>query len=240
MARLRYVAPILAIMVAAGLPLALGGCAGVLVLGGLAAAGGAGYAAGQERGVNGVTNDLTIKTDIEAALIKADPQLQTGIVTTVYDGRVLLTGRVATPRMKLAADEIAGRTNGVRALYDELIVAPPEVAWNDAKDAWISTQIRSKMVVDPAIRSINYQLDTQNGSVFLIGSARDQAELERVTQIARYVPGVRRVVSYISLRPGAPAIAAMPAAPAGAISAPPAAFGYRGAEPSSAIEVQKL
>jgi osmotically-inducible protein OsmY len=196
MAQVRWsLASVCAVVVAAALPLALGGCVGALVVGGMAAAGGAGYAAGQERGVNGVADDLTVKTDIEAAFNKADPQLATGIRTTVYEGRVLLTGRVATPQMKLAADQIAGRAKGVRALYDELVVAPPEQAWHDAEDAWISAQIHSKMVVDPAIRSVNYHLDTENGSVYLIGSARDQGELDRVTQIARYVPGVRRVVS---------------------------------------------
>ena len=42
------------------LPLALGGCAGVLVVGGLGAAAGGGYAAAQERGVNGSIDDFTV------------------------------------------------------------------------------------------------------------------------------------------------------------------------------------
>ena len=42
-----------------------------------------------------------------------------------------------------------------------------------------------------------------------MGSARSQGELDRATQLARYVPGVQRVVSYVELRYGAP-VAAMP------------------------------
>jgi osmotically-inducible protein OsmY len=242
MARSRSPLALAATLVAAtALSTALGGCVGAVVVGGLAAAGGAGYAAGQERGVNGVANDLTVKTDIEAAFLRADPRFQYGITTTVYEGRVLLTGRVPTQQMKLVADQIAGQTKGVRALYDDVVVAPSEQAWNDAQDAWTSAGIRSKMIVDPAIRSVNYLVETANGSVFLIGSARDQGELDRVTQIASYQPGVRRVVSYISLRPGvAAAVAAMPAAPPGAIAAPPAGAGYPGAATPAPIEVQKL
>src|ERR1700687_5795042 len=41
------------------LPLALGGCAELLVVGGLGAAAGGGYAAAQERGVTGTIDDLT-------------------------------------------------------------------------------------------------------------------------------------------------------------------------------------
>jgi osmotically-inducible protein OsmY len=230
---------IAAALALAALPLGLGGCVGVAVVGGMAAAGGAGYLAGQERGVNGLADDLRIKTDVETALMRADPRFQQSVTTTVYEGRVLLTGRVPTPQMKLAAGRIAGRTSGARAVYDQLVVAPPETVWDDAKDAWITTEIRSKMMVDAQVRSDNYIIDTENGSVYLIGSARNQAELDRVTQIARYVPGVRRVVSYIDLRPGAPpAVAAMPAVPAGAVAAPSSA--YPKAAPEAPIAVRRL
>jgi osmotically-inducible protein OsmY len=218
--------------------LALGGCAGALVVGGLAAAAGGGYAASQERGVDGATNDMTIKTNIESELIKRDPQLQAGITTTVYGGRVLLTGRAASPEMKAAAGQLAGGARDVRALYDEIEVAPGETAWDDAKDAWITARVRSEMVVDVDVRSVNYTIDTANGSVYLIGSARSQAELDRATRIARYVPGVKRVVSYVEIRGGAPvaAMPSMPGAPSGTSSGP-----YRpNAAPHGAIEVQKL
>jgi osmotically-inducible protein OsmY len=224
MALLRKAPAVIAAL--AALPLTLSGCVGVAVVGGLAAAGGAGYVAGQERGVNGLASDLAIRSTIQSNLMSADPRFQQGVVTTVYEGRVLLAGRVPTWQMKTVADGIARRVRGVRAVYDQLVVAGPETAWDDTKDAWITAQIRSKLMFDPGIRSNNYLIDTENGSVYLLGSARDQDELNRVTQIARYVAGVRRVVSFIQLRPGAPpAIAAVPARPAGAASAPPPVAG---------------
>ncbi len=220
---------------AAALPLALGGCAGVLVVGGLAAAAGGGYAAGQERGIDGTASDFAIKTDIEKAFIQTDPALQSGITTTVYNGRVLLTGRVATPAIKATAARLAGGTHDVRAVYDDIEVAPYEGAWNDAKDAWIATRVRSEMVLDPDIRSVNYTIDTANGSVYLIGSARSQAELNRVTRIARYVPGVKRVVSYVDIRYGEPVAAGAPVAPVA-----PSGAEQPSALPHAPIEVQKL
>jgi osmotically-inducible protein OsmY len=217
------------------LPLAVGGCAAGLVAGGLAAAAGGGYAAGQERGVNGAVDDFAVKAEIEQNLVKANPQLQQGVTTTVYGGRVLLTGRVATPEMKATAEQIASSTPNVRGVYDELEVASSESMWDDAKDAWITTRVRSEMVLDPDIRSVNYTIDTANGSVYLIGSARSQTELDKATRIARFVPGVKRVVSYVEIRGGAP-VASMPAAPSyGAMAPPPGP-----ASPRSPIEVQKL
>ena len=87
-------------------------------------------------------------------------------------------------------------------------MAPGEGAWESVRDTWISSQIRSNLVFTSQVRSVNYTIDTVNGSVYLIGSARTQAELDRVTEAARNVPNVKRVVSYVEIRPGAPVAAA--------------------------------
>jgi hypothetical protein len=93
--------------------------------------------------------------------------------------------------------------------------------------------VRSELVLDPDIRSGNYTIDTAGRSVYLIGSARSQAELDRATQIARYVPGVKRVVSYVEIRSGAPVAARPGPPPASASSGPTSA-------PRAPVEVQKL
>jgi len=218
-----------------GLPLALSGCAGALVVGGVAAAGGAGYVAGQERGVTGTVDDITVKTNIQTAWGGAYPPLQGDLGVTVYQGRALLTGTAATPETKRMAVQLASQAAGVRNVYDEIEVGPPESTWAATKDALITARLRSELVLDTQIRSVNYTIETQNGSVFLIGSARTPGELERATQIARYVPDVRRVVSYVEVRPGAP-IAAQPTPPpsrAQSSDAPAAA-------PRAPVEVEKL
>jgi len=234
MSRLHFV---LCLGLVMALPLALGGCAGVLLVGGLAGAAGGGYAAAQARGVNGVFNDWEVQNDIQKGFLKAQPGLEDAITTTVYQGRVLLTGRAATPEMKMTAEQVAGRSPGVRALYDEIEVSPPETTWDSTKDAWITARLRSELMLDGDVRSANYTIDTANGSVYLIGSARTPAELERATRIARYLPGVKRVVSYVDLRSGAP-VAAQPALP----GPPPANAGpgTPSAAPQAPIEVQKL
>jgi len=186
------------------LPLALGGCAGALLVGGLAGVAGGGYAAAQERGIGGAVSDLQIETNVESAFAATDPGLKDGITTTVYQGRVLLTGTVPTPQMKMRAVEVASRVSGIKALYDDVELAPSRATWDATNDAWITARIRSGLMLDPDIRSGNYTIDTQKGSVYLIGSARSQVELERATRTARYIPGVKRVVTYVELRPGAP------------------------------------
>lgn len=223
-------------------PIAVGGCAAAII-GGIAAAGGAGYAANQERGVGGTANDFKIKTNVQNAWIKADPNLQADLDVTVYEGRTLLTGSVPTPQMKDEAKAVAGQVAGVRVVYDEIEVAPPESAWRSAKDAWISTRVRSDLVFNGNIRSDNYTVETVNGSVYLIGSARSQSELDQATAAARYVPDVRRVVSYVQIRPGEPPgmqPGAQPAPPPAADSGPGPGPSAPIAAPTTPVEVQKL
>ena len=219
------------------LPVALCGCP-VAIVGGLAAAGGAGYSANQERGVVGTFDDMTIKTNIQNAWLQTNPLMQRDFTITAYEGRILLTGMSPNPELKAQAAQVASQIPGVRAIYNEIEVAPTEGAWASVKDTWISSQIRSNLTFASQVRSVNYTVDTVNGSVYLIGSARTQAELDRVTEAARNVPNVKRVVSYVEIRPGAPVTAQsgppLPPASAQAPDAPPAPA------PATAVEVQKL
>ena len=102
------------------LPLALGGCAGALLIGGLAGAAGAGYAAAQDRGVGGAASDLQIETNVESAFATAEPALKDGITTTVYQGKVLLAGTVPTSQVKTRAVEVVSRVSGFQALRDNI------------------------------------------------------------------------------------------------------------------------
>ena len=227
--------PIISVTLTLSLPIALGGCP-LAIVGGLGAAGGAGYAANDERGVHGSTDDFAIKSNIQKAWAQANPLLET-LNINVYEGRVLLTGAAPTPESKAQAAEIAGRVPGVRAVYNEIEMTPPETAWADAQDTWIGSRLRTELAFNRDIRSVNYTIETVNGSVYLIGSARSQSELDTATNIARNIPDVKRVVSYVEVRPGMPVAQQQPVAspPASAQGAAPPA-----AAPTTPVEVEKL
>lgn len=227
----------LVVSCATGLAMAFSLCGCPLaIVGGLAAAGGAGYAADQERGVNGAGSDFAAKTGVETAWAQAMPNFPPDFNVTVYQGRTLLTGTAPTPQIKAEAADIASRVPGVRAVYNEIEVAPYETPWDSAKDAWITARVRSDLVFSN-IRSVNYTVETVDHSVYLIGSARSQAELDHATGLARTVPGVRRVVSYVEIRPGEPPGSPPPGPPP---SAGPPGPDLPGAAPTTPVEVQKL
>jgi osmotically-inducible protein OsmY len=227
--------PIMGVVPILVLPLVLGGCPAAIVAG-LGAAGGAGYAANQERGAGGTVDDLKIKTNIQSAWLQTNPLMQRDLNVTVYEGRTLLTGTAPTQEFKAQAKDVASRVAGVRAVYDEIEVAPYESAWASAQDTWITSRVRTELAFNSEIRSVNYTIETVNKSVYLIGSARSQAELDQATTAARNTPDVKRVVSYVEIRPGAPvAVQSAAPAPSSATSA-----GAPAAAPTTPVEAEKL
>jgi osmotically-inducible protein OsmY len=170
-----------------------------LVAGGAATSG---YVAGQERGIGTQVNDTVIRTQINDKWFRFSSDMQHQLSLSVYDGRVLITGAVSNPEWKTDAVRLAWEVNGVKEVSSEIELTANAGIADAARDELITTRLRSALLFDSSIRSVNYTIDTVNGSVFLSGSARTQGELDKVTNYARNIPNVKRVVSYVRIRPG--------------------------------------
>ena len=214
---------------------ALSGC--------ILAAAGAGAASGyavlaQERAPGQQVNDTVIRTLVSQSWDQFKPDLAHDLDATVYEGRVLITGRVPSQEWRQEAMQRSWKVDGVKEVYDEIEVGPETHFSDEARDTVISTRLRNDLLFDSNIKSINYTVKTENGVVYVIGSARSQAELDLVTNYARNIANVRRVVSYVKIRTGD----AQPAN-AGGNSAPPAATPAAAAAPTTPraqIEVTPL
>jgi len=66
-----------------------------------------------------------------------------------------------------------------------------------ARDTLITTQIKSKIMVDRDIRTINYMVITFDSVVYLFGAARNEEELQKAANIASNIRSVKKVVSHV-------------------------------------------
>jgi osmotically-inducible protein OsmY len=230
--------------------LLLEGCVPVVVGG---AAAGAGYVAGQERSPLQQAKDTAIHAQVVDRWQRFSGDMASGLDCSVFDGKVLVTGTVKNPEWRVDAVRLAWQVDGVKEVHSEAQVSDATSLSDDARDTWITTRLRSALTFDPNIRSLNYTIETVNGVVYLIGSARTQNEIDRVTNHARNIPNVRKVVTYVDIRPGAPttmeAGTANPApaptapAPSSATAPPPAQGGAPASLPSgppAPVEVRPL
>jgi osmotically-inducible protein OsmY len=187
---------VIGLLLVLALPAGLSGCVGMAIGAGATV----GVAAAEERGVSGASTDLAIQTDINDKWIRESLQIEKDVYLTVHEGRVLLTGTVATPEMRLKAVQLVWDVNGVREVIDEIKVGEGGGIGTYARDVLIANELRAKLLFDRNIQSINYSVETVGGVVYLMGIAQNQAELDRVTGYARNISYVQRVVSYVRLK----------------------------------------
>jgi osmotically-inducible protein OsmY len=165
-----------------------------------------GVAAAQEGGIKMAATDAAIRLQIHDSWFKHNLDMYRRLDMTIREGRVLVTGTVPNPDMRVDAIRLAWQADGVRQVINEVNVDNGSKGLvGFAKDSWITGNLRTKMTLDKNVSSINYSIDTVKGTVYLMGVARDDTEREHVIDIARNLAYVDSVVSYIRLKDEVPA-----------------------------------
>lgn len=189
--------PILRLFTCMALCAGLGACV-PLIAGGAAATG---MTVAKEKSVGSSVDDTVIQTEINHYYLQSDiDNLFANVETRVDEGRVLLTGKVPTDHAALEAVRLAWKAKGVKEVINELKVTDKSSIRDYTKDAWISTQIKSKLLFEKNLKSINYSIETLNQEVYLFGIAQDQRELDKALTIARTVSGVKKVINHVILK----------------------------------------
>ena len=177
---------------------ALSACSPVGTAVGVAAT--AGTTASQERPISKAVSDATIRTEINYKWGKHDLALYRKVSLSVIEGRVVLTGSVINPQTRIDAARLAWQANGVKEVINEIQVENWSGVMDRGRDEWIQAKIKSRLLLDSGVMSINYTVDCVNGTVYLMGIAQNQDELDRVINHVRDTAYVRSVVSYVRLK----------------------------------------
>jgi osmotically-inducible protein OsmY len=158
-----------------------------------------GVAAVQERGLVGTARDTYLSAAIQEKWFSSNFDMFSKLSCTVTERKALLTGKVQDPEMRVEAIKLAWQIEGVTEVINEIEVTDQSSILDAARDYWITAQLRTRITLDRGVKSVNYSIDTVNGTVFLMGIAQNKEELDRVTNHARNLAYVRRVVSYVRI-----------------------------------------
>ena len=159
-----------------------------------------GTAALQERGFQQTLDDKSMEVSIQKALIDIDFETFQRIDVSVVEGRILLTGIVPNADDRVKAVETAWKSDGVVEVINEILIGNDVGFINSGFDLKIEKAMDLDLTLDKQIKGLNYISDSTNGTLFIIGIAQNQAELDRVLAHARNIERVRRVVSYVQLK----------------------------------------
>lgn len=122
------------------------------------------------------------------------------VATDVYEGNVLLTGTVKAAANRDRAADLVKSVKKVKRIINELQVTTDYSPGIAANDLWIETKLKVLLLGTGDVRSINFRWRAVRGTVYLIGAARSQAELDAVLDVIRSTDRVRRVVNHAWVR----------------------------------------
>jgi osmotically-inducible protein OsmY len=155
----------------------------------------------QERTVGNAVDDAGIFSKIKYKFSQQGTNdMFANVEVKVVEGRVLLTGNVDQPETQIEAVNLAWQVEGVQEVINEIQVNDQSGFSNYARDVWVSTQVRSRLLFSKGIKSVNYSVVTVNQTVYLMGVAQDQTELDKATYVASTTAYVKKVVSYVRLK----------------------------------------
>ena len=115
------------------------------------------------------------------------------IIANAFNGRVLLTGEVASDADKQKATDAVSTISGVKGVDNQLTVGPVTSLDVRNNDSFITTKVKSRLVNDNPDLGNAFKIVTENGVVYVLGILT-QSELERGVEITRTTAGVQRVV----------------------------------------------
>ncbi len=178
----------------AGVPLA--GCA-VAAIG---TAGAVGITTVQERTMGEALDDANASTQIKTKLLAESTERFGEVDVEVTGGLVLLSGRVMAPEDRTFAEGVAWSSALIRDVANEIKVEPPGGFVANIADEIITGRVRARLIGSSTVKSVNFNIETYNGVVYLMGIARSPEELRAAAEEASVVGGVKQVVSYVRVR----------------------------------------
>ena len=158
------------------------------------------------RGYGDVVDDATITTAVKSKLLwsKHTEGMDTKVVT--HNGKVELSGTVATQQAKQQAEKLAKNTDGVRSVSNQLLVSNKTA---DSKgygkedsetgtlisDSWITTKVKSTFMYSSNVASSDISVNTDKGIVTLSGKVDSGIEQALAIELAQNIRGVKSVSS---------------------------------------------
>lgn len=144
--------------------------------------------------------DLSGNAELKAVLFTDRSHNYSDVDITLYEGRLLLTGTMASEEghAKLIAN--AWKADSVDEVIDAIFVGDRTSFGQGFEDARIDQTLRTKLIADGDVVSTDYKIAVSGAVVYVIGAAANEAQRTEVIELARSISGVEKVVSYIELR----------------------------------------
>ncbi len=148
--------------------------------------------------------DATLTATVKSKLLWNSNTAGLDIHVVTETGVVTLTGIAESPESRELAGRLAENTGGVRGVVNriEVVNDPGTVGraqetaselGNNVSDAWITSKVKSSLVLNRNLQGLDIQVRTRDGAVQLSGEVASDEEKALAIDIARNIRGVESV-----------------------------------------------
>ena len=153
-----------------------------------------------DRSIGEYVDDVLIKAILKNSYFDQSEKIFFNVDVEVSQGRVLLTGTVDNIDLRIEATRIAWGVKGVQTVINEIQISESDNILNFADDLVISTKVYAKLMLDEEVNSLNYNIETVNKIVYIIGISSSSDEKKKAIDLTKEVFGVEEVVEYITIK----------------------------------------
>lgn len=157
-----------------------------------------------ERSFGEKVGDATITATVKSKLLWNSHTDGLDIHVDTSNGKVTLTGSATTDADKSLAGRLARDTDGVVGVNNDISLSGKPDAGDKAKangeraeqavsDAWITSRVKSSLMLTRGVSSFDITVTTVNGVASLKGTVDSAAERELAVRVAQDVRGVKKV-----------------------------------------------
>ena len=144
-------------------------------------------------------DDSIMQQNLRAKLLSSDKSYIISVKTKILDGRIFLTGKVNKVEDKLKITKLAWEIKGARSVKNDLRIKEDFNFKRSAKDLLITSQLRTAMIGNKKIKTVNYSIDTYKKKIYIYGIAQNKTERDEVTKEAKQILDVEDVITSIFL-----------------------------------------
>ena len=150
-----------------------------------------------ERSLKDDWNDTQVNIQIRSELMAIKPTYALDIEITVFEGEVMLNGALPTVEDIETVVETAWLPPSVTKVYNHIRVQNPSDIFATSDDALIASSIRTRLLLTQSISSVNYKISVDEGTLYVMGIAKNQQEYDAVMNIIYATRGVEKVISHV-------------------------------------------
>lgn len=157
----------------------------------------------EKRTPGDIIDDNALEFVIEREIKASDEGFKGAhLVTTVYDGLVLLLGEVPSAALKERATEVTESLYKVDPdkVYNYLTVGGPISLLARTNDSYISGKVKTRLMTAREVPASKVKVVTQNGVVYLLGKITPN-DAELVVAETRKTFGVQKIVKVFDYLP---------------------------------------